>query len=319
MKCILVTGATGFLGMHLCRSLQAQGFSPRALVRATSSTQALEDQGIQFQVASLQDGRGLKEILRDVDGVVHAAGGGWVRNPQEYYLNNTETTATLLDAIMKHRPDLERFVLISSMAARGPKNPMGKAEPASHYGKSKAAAEALALAHAPELPLTILRPPAVYGPEDNRLTPLIQSIRRGFTILPRGNGATSWIHVHDCVAAILSLLQEPHPSGLTFEIEDGMPITTEELVAIIAQGIQVSSPHILRLPRWVLMSLAWAAEMQAKAFSKRALLTRDKIRDATGGEWLQDRSPMEERFNWAPTTTFEQSFPWEGVSVCSED
>ena len=117
---VLVTGATGFVGLRLLSHLRKAGMSPMALVRKSSQTDAIEAQGFPIYVADLATGAGLEEALSNCDAVVHSAGGGRVRRSADFYKNNTETTETLLQAITKHCPSLKGFVLISSIAARGP-------------------------------------------------------------------------------------------------------------------------------------------------------------------------------------------------------
>ena len=70
---VLVTGATGFLGSHVCELLREKGHEVRALVRKTSDTEFIESLGVECVVASLENGTGLEEAVQGVDAVVHGA------------------------------------------------------------------------------------------------------------------------------------------------------------------------------------------------------------------------------------------------------
>src|SRR5258705_147816 len=82
-------------------------------------------------------------------------------------------------------PVLARFVHVSSLDAQGPSpdgtphGPGSTPAPVTHYGKSKLEAEAIVLRRAPELPVTIVRPPAVYGPGDTRMLTVFRAIAGG--------------------------------------------------------------------------------------------------------------------------------------------
>ena len=166
---ILLTGATGFLGTRVAVQLRDAGHDVRALVRKTSDTRALVAMGAELAMGALDRGEGIDAAARGVDAVVHLAGGGKVRTIAEMYAGNLGTTEHLLRAwdASGASPRGARFVLVSSLAAHGPsddgapRDPDEAPRPRSHYGKSKAAAEAAVLARQHDFPVTIVRPPVV--------------------------------------------------------------------------------------------------------------------------------------------------------------
>ena len=116
---ILVTGATGFLGRRLVHELSRRGHTPLALVRPTSEVRALTAAGVELRRSSLAPGPALDRALAGAEALIHAAGGGRVHRTFELYEQNTHPTLALLDAATR-TPGLARFVLVSSLAARGP-------------------------------------------------------------------------------------------------------------------------------------------------------------------------------------------------------
>ncbi|HJK92331.1 MAG TPA: NAD-dependent epimerase/dehydratase family protein, partial [Polyangiaceae bacterium LLY-WYZ-15_(1-7)] len=119
---VLVTGATGFLGGHLVDRLLARGHRVTALARATSRTEELEARGVEVVRVDLARPAELAEPIRRAEALVHAAGGGIVRDVAGFYRGNTETTRRLLEVAAVHGA-LHRFVLVSSLAAHGPSAP----------------------------------------------------------------------------------------------------------------------------------------------------------------------------------------------------
>lgn len=308
---VLVTGATGFVGGRLTRLLSDEGLSPRALVRATSDTAALERASVPTFVADLGTGQGLSEALEGVDAVIHCAGGGRIRCTDDLYRNNTQTTVMLLEAISAHCPGLQRFVLLSSYAAHGPSNdpaprgPEDPPRPRSHYGRSKLLAEEATLAQGGDLPVTILRSPGIYGPGDTRLLPLFRGVQRGLVVVPSSSGLASWLHVDDCCRAMLDALTRPHQSGRIFLVEDGAPRSVDEVVQSISRVMNLN-PRVLHAPPWVMYLAALGSELWGRMTQRPALLTRDKLRDLRIPYWLGDTRRTTEELGWRPQQDFHE-------------
>ena len=70
----LVTGASGFIGKHLVRTLVEHDRDVRCLVRETSNTQYLDNLGVELFCGDLLDKDSLKDIAKDVGIVYHLAG-----------------------------------------------------------------------------------------------------------------------------------------------------------------------------------------------------------------------------------------------------
>ena len=179
---IFVTGATGFLGMHVARALAAQGASQRVLVRPTSDLRNLE--GIpdaEPVTGDLRDPESLRSALRGCDALMHVAADYrlWVRDPQAMYEANVEGTRGLLRIAREEH--VERAVYTSSVATMGfqkdgtivdESTPVSLAAMVGHYKRSKFLAEQVALeaARAGQHVIT-LNPTTPIGSFDRKPTP----------------------------------------------------------------------------------------------------------------------------------------------------
>ena len=118
---VLLTGASGFLGSHIAEQLDQQGAEVSALVRPTSDTRFLEGlERVTLVTGTMSDKDSLLAATEGVDGIIHAAAVLKARALADFRESNARGTANLLEAARRNSPDLERFVLVSSLAAMGP-------------------------------------------------------------------------------------------------------------------------------------------------------------------------------------------------------
>jgi len=153
MRCVLLTGATGFIGSHTCVEVMAAGWTPIIVDNLCNSSVVVLDrialitgQRPAFVKGDIRDRTALDRIFGEhaIEAVVHFAGlkavGESVAEPLRYYDNNVGGTLTLVDAMSRHR--VKRIVFSSSatvygMAERMPlteDSPVGAVNP---YGHSK--------------------------------------------------------------------------------------------------------------------------------------------------------------------------------------
>src|SRR5262245_45599498 len=198
-----VTGATGFIGWHVCEHLRAAGWDVTAIVRPGSTKPC--PAGTERVEASL-DPASLRGACRQAAVIVHAAGVVRAPSAAAYRVVNVDGTAAVADAA---RSLGSRLVHVSSLTAVGPApayrpcNEDDRPRPITAYGASKLAAET-AVRDAIGLRWTIVRPAAVYGPRDRQFLPLFQTARRGiFLRLPNaGTFVLTLAHVVDVARAI---------------------------------------------------------------------------------------------------------------------
>jgi len=162
---ILITGANGFTGMHLCLSLVQKGFDVHALGRGESRLPLLDK--LAYHSIELTSVRSLLKIFEQVspDVVIHTAA---MSKPDicetqrdECLKNNVEVTRYLLEA-SRHFP--VHFIHLSTdfiFGENGPHREDDSASPLNFYGESKLMAEKLILQT--ELAASIVRPVFIYG------------------------------------------------------------------------------------------------------------------------------------------------------------
>lgn len=303
---VLVTGANGFIGKVLCIKLVKHGYKPIAFIRHRQYEQYFIERGITCYCGSLLDQQDLIKALAHVEVVIHLAGGGKAHQPSSFYDNNVLPTQSLLKAIKQGHHQLKRFIFISSLAAAGPskfkqpKTNESSLEPISPYGRSKALAEQFILEEAQHIHVTILRPPAIYGPGDWRLRPLFTSAQKGF--LPILGGLPkymSMIHVEDCAQAIICAIKAKLPSGKCLFIDDGQIHSIQDLAAALG-SIYQHEVRLLPIPSSLLYICAYLNYYVLGKLGKEVLLTPHKAKELLCAYWTCDSQDSQRLLTWSP-------------------
>ena len=120
MKKILVTGGTGFIGSHLTELLLKKGYSVSCLVRDPANLRWLSGLDIEVKAGDCLLPETLAKAVKQASVIIHAAGLTKARRAREYYEVNHIGTRNILEACARHNPGIEKFILISSLAAAGP-------------------------------------------------------------------------------------------------------------------------------------------------------------------------------------------------------
>ncbi|MBM3513244.1 MAG: SDR family NAD(P)-dependent oxidoreductase, partial [Alphaproteobacteria bacterium] len=205
---VAVTGATGLIGRHLLRALTEAGAKVKAFARRPAN-----DESVDWITGSLTDGSGLAKLVDGVDAVVHLAGAIKALRRDDYFQANLAGTRALADAIVTSAP-AAKLIHVSSLAAREPG--------LSDYAASKRAAEQLLRGYHDRIAMTVLRPPAVYGPGDLETLRMFKMAAAGWVLVPGVRGARlSLVHVADAVAAIMAALAAPALGPEPIEFDDG--------------------------------------------------------------------------------------------------
>lgn len=296
-KTVAVTGATGFVGAHLIRQLAKQGWDVRALTRRN---QVLES-GITWVKGSLEDEASLAELVRGANACIHVAGAIKGRNRDDFARANIEGTQRVLKACKNS--DVERFVHVSSLAAREPG--------LSDYAWSKRQAEEAVRANAPGCWApdcwVIVRPPAVYGPGDRETLSLFQAAKLGLAPLPNARARASLIHVADLSAALIASLEADEAiNGQLAEVHDGEPngYLLAELYKRIgaALGKRVMTVPV---PGLLLRGVGQANAVLAPFLGRVPMVTPGKVRELLHPDWTTADDTLSRLTGWKPAIQAE--------------
>ncbi|MEN8174399.1 MAG: NAD(P)-dependent oxidoreductase [Pseudomonadota bacterium] len=284
---VALTGATGFIGRRVQAHLVAAGHRVRAIVRPDSKHAHHLEPGCDAFRVHLNDSQGLARALEGVDAVIYCAGSVRGATLDDFVPANVDGIEQTLRALENERPPL---LLISSLAATRPE--------LSHYAHSKFLGEQVLREYAGAW--TILRPPAVYGPGDREMLPLLRAIRHGYAPITGPAGQRlSLLHVNDLAAAMEAWMERAKAcDGQRFAIDDGSDNGYDwpAIIAAVATGPVLR----IRLPRRLLSSLAALNSAASRVFGYAPMLSPGKVRELRQESWLCDNTAFSLQTGWQP-------------------
>jgi UDP-glucose 4-epimerase len=244
---ILVTGASGFIGSHLCRRLSEAGAEVHAISRTKHSTNA---DGICWWQGDLAELETVQELLAITKpGLIFhlaslVAGARDVKLVMPMLRSNFLSTLNLLTVASGF--GCRRLILTGSQEEPEVGDP--EAIPSSPYAAAKWTSSAYArMFHALyQLPVIVMRVFMVYGPAQRDLHKLIPyvtlSLLRGeVPKLSSGHRQVDWIYVEDVVEGLLAASQTIGMEGKTIDIGSGMLVSIRN---IVEQLIRLINPQI---------------------------------------------------------------------------
>lgn len=256
---IALTGATGFIGRHLLRTLPQRGYRVRVLLRRPSEVPEGASSAVIGDIATPHN---MTAALRDVDMVIHSAGLAHAmsgRPEDDYRAINTQGTIALAQAA--ERAGVKRFVFLSSIRAQS--GPVAReiltedreALPTDAYGRSKLEAErglgALGL------DWTALRPVLVYGPGVKGNMAALLALAQSPWPLPLGGlrARRSLLSLDNLAAAVDTVLKAQGPLRRPFIVADPEPVTVPEIVTALRAGLG-RGPGLIPVPPFLLKGAA---------------------------------------------------------------
>lgn len=245
---VLITGADGFVGRVMCERMLAEGWKVRGSVRTLRNAANLSGDVVLFQTGHIGSDTGWSRALEGVDAVIHLAARAHVMDDKvidplrEYRLVNVEGTKRLAEASLKAR--VTAFVYLSSIKVNGeqthgaPFTEENPPLPQDPYGVSKHEAEEMLtrVASGTDMPVTIIRPPLVYGPYvKGNILRMLSWVNMGIPLPLRGiNNRRSLIGVDNLADLIVRCLVSPQAKGELFVAADENIVSTPELIRHIA-------------------------------------------------------------------------------------
>jgi len=317
---VLITGGSGFIGSHLLERLLNHKYRIKCLVRENSDLRWIKNLPVEFVYGDVCDFNSLLPIVQKVDYIYHVGGILRTNTESEYFHVNYKGTKNLLTACSQLNSNLKRFIYISSQAAAGPSGdgiPLTEndpPQPISCYGKSKQLAELAVLKFQKIFPVTIIRPPVVYGPRDDDTLVVFKYIKFGIKpLIGNQEKIISLIHVHDLVRAIQIAAEHQNATNEIFFIANKKGYSWSEVIDAIAQVMDKKALTI-RFPEFVLDLAASLNEQVANIFRGAAIINRDKAVEMKQSYWLVDASKAEQKLGFVPEILLEkglkETFNW---------
>ncbi len=292
MKKVLVTGAAGFIGLHVVKTLLAQGVAVRCLVHKNSRLDFIKPFQPELVQGSLTLPETLEPAVSGVDAMVHCAGLKTAPSRRQFLAVNEEGCRNLYRVCAQVNPGIGRIVHISSLAALGPARngkPITEAHlpiPVSAYGRSKLAGQRVAETFIKDLPVSILILPAVYGPLDTDFLIYFRWVRRG--IMPVIAGPErffSIVYVKDVVAAVLDCLTNERAVGKKYLVEDGCTQSWLSMAEIIRSAMGKSALKIT-IPLLISRMVGTAGSLLAALSGHAPLFNADRMREFLEPAWI---------------------------------
>lgn len=283
-----LAGATGFVGRRLAKRLVDEGWRVRALVRPKSDQAALAGEGIDIIPGDLADLGALRALVDGADVSINCAGLTKAASLAAYLAVNRDGAARFAQA------GGGRVLLVSSLAAREPH--------LSDYAFSKRAGEESSRAVAGDR-LTVLRPPAIYGPGDLEILRLFRLAKLS-PIAPLLSGPDSRLalaHVDDVVTAIIYLMEHPH-RGESYAVGGQRPegYGWDEITRAAWRAMGRESRPIV-LPSWAVSAAAVVSEALGAASGSPSIFNRGKAREMAHKDWSVSAA---EQIPGAPAASF---------------
>jgi len=305
---VLITGATGFTGRVLTRRLVQEGHQVRAIARNSSNLGDLEDLDITWFRGEVYDPDLIQSAMEGVEYVFHIAtlfrdGGAAEDEHRKVHVESTQ----LLAKQAVSQPGFNRMIHISTVGVHGhidnpPASETAPYKPGDEYQRTKLEAEEWLRAEAPGLGLeyTILRPAAIYGPEDRRLLKLFRmALKKRYILLGNGKCLYHLIHVEDLVDLMLRAAISDRTPGEAFICGNPEAMTLIDLGRTVA-GTLDHPFKPLRIPAGPVFLLADLCEALCKPFGISPPLYRRRVAFFTKDRSFDTRK-VRDALDWTPS------------------
>ncbi len=307
MKKILITGASGFIGQHLCKSLSKLSNSIRGTVR--SPDKFLINDDIEYRpVGDIGLKTKWKDVLAGMDYVIHCAGIAHKmhssKEPDFYHSTNVEGTKALAEQAVE--TGIKRLIFLSSIKVNGKST--GKVnekmkfshndfpEPKDDYAISKLEAEKILfkISAISRLEVVVVRLPLVYGyGVKGNLARLTKFVKSGIPLpLSLIKNQRSMIGMDNLVDLLIRCIDHPQASGKTFLASDGEDLSTPELIKLIASSMERKA-NLFPCPIFILKFLG-------------SVFGRSEEINRLVGSFRIDSSYTKKTLDWTPSLSVKE-------------
>jgi len=320
---VFLTGGTGLLGSHLAAELRGEGHEVVALVRSTSDTGFLQAQGCTLAEGDVRDEpKDLAPLMEGCSHAVHGAalvyeGGEW---PKVRAVNVDGTRSVLRAACLA---GVGHAVHVSSVAVYGPvEGPVDEETaidaaipPEDLYARSKREAEEVARGIEAKrgLPVTIVRPAAVYGERDRLMTPAVAGLLRLPLVPLFGPGDNTLPVVYaGNVAVAVRLCLEAGSGGVVFDIGLDHPLSQRDLLGLLGRGLG-RKPRLVSLPAGMVRGAAGGLSSLGVGTPGAPHLPLERVARLALGENPYPSRRIRADLGWKPPHAHEDALPRAGA------
>ena len=278
---IFISGASGYIGRHLCSALAAQEYNVIGATRSPQGAEVVSRLGVQQVVCPpIEESRFSEALTRDVDIVIHLA--AHVHKPFQYgksvrdKFHAVNVLGTRNAAKLASRCSASFFFLLSTVAVYGDRSSDGPFDTASPtrpltpYAKSKLEAELAAkkALAGTDTRLRIIRIPMVYGENaPGNFSKLCRLIATGLPLpLATALSKRSLLFIDNLVDAIQTAVAAPSRCPNLALIADDAAISTAELVKQLISAIG-SRTILFPFPKQLLKAASILTRQHAKFVS----------------------------------------------------
>lgn len=304
-----ITGATGFIGSHLVRTLSAAGHE----ILATGRTMNPPNRIKEYATYTSWDITTPPTHFPEMDAVIHAAAAVSFDDSQKT-MENVNVVGT--QHVLSWAKHAQRRILISSSSVYPTINTGHEkiesdasiGTPGTWYSQTKRQAESLWLDSNQKGSCYILRPHAVYGPGDRHLLPsLLNSLRRGtLTIFGSGDQPYSITHIANLCQAVARALDGTGSKPVVANIADEHSLPLENILTSILQSVGAEA-RVRHIPRacGVILAEGSALLNRVLQLQNAPLLTTDLVKRLSS-PWVVSLEAAKKELHYSPSHTFSE-------------
>jgi nucleoside-diphosphate-sugar epimerase len=290
---VLLTGGNGFVGSHIIEVLREMQAHVTLLLRPNADLSFIRNHltDTTVHLGGLIDIKIMENAIDGADAVIHCAGKTKALHKTEYDIVNHDGTRNVITAANTHRDSIKHFIYISSLAVSGPGDRQRPArednppQPVTAYGRSKLRGEKAVMELA-QVPWTILRPAAVYGPRDSDFFNAFKSVKqRIMPLISGGERYLSLVYVRDLALAVRCCLENKGSIGKIFHVATEPPCTDKALFQEIAVQMGVH-PLSVSLPSAMLYPICLLNDLLSRITGRPQILNFQKIPELLAPGWV---------------------------------
>lgn len=281
-----VTGATGFIGGHLVRTLVERGDSVKALIRDPAKGGPLKKLGVELVIGDILDESSFEGTMEGSDALYHLGNVArwWLPEKSLFYRINVEGTRAIFSEAL--RAKVPKVIYVSSLATGAEKKGEMITEEADHtgelgsdYSRSKymGEKEAFRMHREEGLPLVVLNPGVVFGPGDLKQSgkTVIDFMNGRFPAMMFEDSYVPLVYIDDTIKSHILALEKGKIGERYIVV--GYNLSLGELFKLLSEITGIPVPK-RKLPPALVKLIAYVSEFHSFLTKKPPKLTIDMVR-----------------------------------------